>query len=187
MSASTQGKYRVYFQKGFLKNYLPVFLILTMSSLDAQSIFELTRNDALFFNYQINNIQTITFNHGYLQINYANGSSDEHVYESLKKMIFKQTPSERDEITAANSMAEVSVYPNPSTANFNLSLVLGAPGYVRIQLLTLQGVVLADNTKYCVIGKNTDNIQAGHLPAGVYLCCIQHREIKETIRLIKTN
>ena len=80
----------------------------------------------------------------------------------------------------------VSIFPNPSDNNFNISFTLDKPETVSLKLLNMQGELVYSNRNGIInTGHHTIGLQPEGLNAGTYLLLITTESVVNSYIIIK--
>jgi PKD repeat protein len=83
-----------------------------------------------------------------------------------------------------NNVAEIVLYPNPTTANAQLSMNVIEAGNIEVAIQTVNGqVVKTIMNDYLTVGKQTITIETADLANGVYFTTIKAGNGIKTVRL----
>ncbi|MCU0441864.1 MAG: T9SS type A sorting domain-containing protein [Bacteroidia bacterium] len=88
--------------------------------------------------------------------------------------------------SASENLKAISVSPNPFADNFNISVVATQNGDVSIELVDIQGRVVATSSAVVVEGANTLAVKEGaNLKAGIYFARIYMNGETQVVKLVK--
>ncbi len=132
-------------------------------------------------NYELSNVQKLTFSSGNLTVTQYDDNTEEFALEDLQYVSFTDSDSDSDFSTDAegiNSETQtIKAYPNP--VGYELNIEIPEAGTVKI--FSLDGKVLI--TKQVTSGIAT--IDVGELNSGIYVCLYSNGKETQTIKISK--
>lgn len=130
-------------------------------------------------------------NYSKLDLNAFNATASNVIYYRLKqvdvdgKYTYSQTVKVYQNVEAFST---VSIYPNPFVSQITVSFNAAAQSTAVIEILDIQGKVVATKTANTVNGSNTVEVNnTDNLQAGIYFARLTLNGEAQVIKLVKTN
>jgi hypothetical protein len=94
------------------------------------------------------------------------------------------TPFIREEMENANSINDLSLYPNPNNGNFSLNFTASEAQTANLVMTDMSGKTVWSMPVSTQAGRNEMNISLDGVPAGMYLLQVSQGEMRQTVKVI---
>ena len=158
-------------------------VMLFAVGLRAQSI-HFNYTDGTNASYNLENVRKTTFNADLMNLHLLDGSVYTWNVSTIGHYQFDESTLNLQELLNNINAWEVVIFPNPTSANFNVHYNLPKEDEITIALFDMQGkLILQKNLGKLVSGEHHQTVDASNLTKGTYVCRIngQQQSVSKTI------
>jgi len=156
---------------------------LSVSLTQAQLTLNIKQNSGINAQFMLTTIRKVTFAAGTMSV-YQKDATTLYTLSAIQSLSFNQGISALNELNA-NTANKLTVYPNPTPEEMNVSFEADAIENVQLQILDLQGKLYIQQVLKCQIGTNLHTVSVSELPKGLYICRLLNSKAIATTKFIK--
>ncbi len=158
-------------------------ITLCLSGLQAQTFLNVGEKSGALTSFALNDLNKLTFTSDKMTVSPKKDNNTDFLILDLRYLNFTSTTS----ISEINRIGNygLKLYPNPASEVLQIRYETGNAESVMVQILDIQGKVLYQHYMPNHAGINNFSIPVESLPAGLYLCRLNHGSKHETSRFIK--
>jgi len=169
-----------------MKKILLGFIAMLLSTISFSQKIHFNYTDSTKSSYGLEDVRKITFEGDVMNLHLLDGSLYAWNVSTIGNYEYEETPLNTQELLNKANAWDLSVFPNPTSTNLNVSFNLPKADEMSIALYDLQGkVVLEKKLGTKAMGKYQEVLNISALPNGVYVCRISGVHNSITKQIIK--
>jgi hypothetical protein len=169
-----------------MKKILLGFIAMLISTISFSQKIHFNYKDSTKSSYGLEDVRKITFDGDLMNLHLLDGSLYAWNVSTIGNYEYEEAPLNTQELLNKANAWNLSVFPNPTSTNLNVSFNLPKADEMSIALYDLQGkVVLEKKLGTKAMGKYQELLNISALPNGVYVCRISGVHNSITKQIIK--
>ena len=169
-----------------MKKILLGFIAMLISTISFSQKIHFNYTDSTKSSYGLEDVRKITFDGDLMNLHLLDGSLYAWNVSTIGHYEYEETALNTQELLKKANAWNLSVFPNPTSTNLNVSFNLPKADEMSIALYDLQGkVVLEKKLGTKAMGKYQELLNISALPNGVYVCRISGVHNSITKQIIK--
>jgi hypothetical protein len=165
---------------------ISVFLLtFSCQSIKSQSRLFVNNKFGVNSSYALSTVKSLTFTSGHFIVNKIDGSPDTYTLANIRSLNFLKDESTLISHSQPKGEKKFFLSPNPVMNHINIQFKSESFSKVNIQIIDMQGRIVAIENHDCQVGLNILTIPASQLQHGFYFCRLQNDNEFEFRKFLK--